>query len=33
MDNTFGSGWRSVVLPLLLTALVVGTAIGFAFYA
>jgi hypothetical protein len=33
MDNTFSSGWRSVVLPLLLTAHVVGTAIGFAFYA
>jgi hypothetical protein len=33
MESLFSSGWRSVVLPILLTALVVGTAVGFAFSA
>jgi ABC-type spermidine/putrescine transport system permease subunit II len=31
MENTFQGTWRSVVLPLLLTAVVVGSALGFAF--
>jgi ABC-type spermidine/putrescine transport system permease subunit II len=31
MDNTLHRSWRSVALPLLLTAVVVGSALGFAF--
>lgn len=33
MDGTFGSNWRRVALPLILTAVVVGSALGFAFSA
>jgi ABC-type spermidine/putrescine transport system permease subunit II len=32
MEDTFRNNWRAVVLPLLLTAVVVGSALGFAFY-
>ena len=32
MEDTFRSSWRMVALPLLLTAVVVGSALGFAFY-
>jgi hypothetical protein len=31
MEYTFQGTWRMVMLPLLLTAAVVGTALGFAF--
>jgi len=31
MEDTFRSGVRMVALPLLLTAVVVGSALGFAF--
>jgi ABC-type spermidine/putrescine transport system permease subunit II len=31
MENTFQGPWRTVVLPLFLTAVVVGSALGFAF--
>jgi ABC-type spermidine/putrescine transport system permease subunit II len=31
MEDTFRSNWRTVVLPFLLTAVVVGSALGFAF--
>jgi ABC-type spermidine/putrescine transport system permease subunit II len=31
MENTLQSTWRTVVLPLLLTAVVVGSALGVAF--
>jgi len=30
MEETFQSNWRSIVLPLILTAIVVGAALGFA---
>jgi hypothetical protein len=30
MEDTFRSNWRSVALPLLLTALIVGSALAFA---
>lgn len=31
MEDTFRSSWRTIALPLLLTAVVVGSALGFAF--
>jgi hypothetical protein len=31
MEDTFRSNWRTVVLPLLFTVAVVGSALGFAF--
>jgi ABC-type enterobactin transport system permease subunit len=31
MEDTFPGNWRSKVLPLVLTAIVVGAALGFAF--
>ena len=31
MHETFRSNWRVVALPLILTAIVVGSALGFAF--
>jgi len=31
MEDTFRSNWRTVALPLLLTAVVLGSAVGFAF--
>jgi hypothetical protein len=31
MEDTFRSNWRTVALPLLLTAVVLGSALGFAF--
>lgn len=31
MENTFGSNWRLVTLPLIFTAIVIGSALGFAF--
>jgi ABC-type spermidine/putrescine transport system permease subunit II len=31
MENTFQSNWRVVALPLILTAIVVGSALGFIF--
>ena len=31
MEHTFLGNWRSVALPLALTATVVGLALGFAF--
>jgi len=31
MEDTFRSNWRTGVLPLLLTAVVVGSALAFAF--
>jgi ABC-type spermidine/putrescine transport system permease subunit II len=33
MDDTFRLNWRRIALPLILTALVVGSALGFAFSA
>jgi ABC-type spermidine/putrescine transport system permease subunit II len=30
MENTFQNSWRTAVLPLLLTAVVVGSALAFA---
>lgn len=31
MEETFRASWRSLALPLLLTAAVVGSALAFAF--
>jgi hypothetical protein len=31
MEGTFRITWRSVALPLILTAMVVGSAVGYAF--
>jgi hypothetical protein len=31
MENTFRSTWRSFALPLILTVIVIGSALGFAF--
>jgi hypothetical protein len=31
MEDTFRSSWRSFALPLILTIIVIGSAIGFAF--
>jgi hypothetical protein len=31
MEDTFRNNWRSFALPLILTAIVVGSALGFAF--
>jgi Na+/H+-dicarboxylate symporter len=31
MEDTFRNNWRSIVLPLVFTAIVVGAALGFAF--
>jgi hypothetical protein len=31
MESTFQGTWRTVLLPLLLTAVVVGSALGLAF--
>jgi ABC-type spermidine/putrescine transport system permease subunit II len=33
MDGTFRINWRQIALPLILTAVVVGSALGFAFSA
>jgi hypothetical protein len=32
MENTFQINWRVVALPLILTAMVVGFALGFALF-
>jgi hypothetical protein len=32
VEDTFRNSWRMVALPLLLTAAVVGSALGIAFY-
>jgi hypothetical protein len=31
MEDTYRRNWRTILLPLLLTAAVVGSALGFAF--
>jgi multisubunit Na+/H+ antiporter MnhC subunit len=31
MEDTFRSNWRGLVLPFILTAIVIGSALGFAF--
>ena len=31
MNDTFRTNWRVMALPLILTAIVVGSALGFAF--
>ena len=31
MENTFGMNWRGLALPIVLTAVIVGSALGFAF--
>jgi hypothetical protein len=31
MEDTFRSSWRSFGLPLILTIIVIGSALGFAF--
>jgi multisubunit Na+/H+ antiporter MnhC subunit len=31
VEDTFRSNWRVIALPLILTAIVVGSALGFAF--
>jgi hypothetical protein len=33
MEDMFRSSWRTAIVPIILTALVAGAAIGFAFYA
>jgi len=31
MEDTFRRSWRGLAMPLILTAIVVGSALGFAF--